>query len=486
MYFDTSRVLTAYEERDEKPGTDAEKKQYNQFIALHPSIPDFIKFIVADEDLIDDLGKVIDHHISEAKNSDTNTLRHLITKILPENPNRDVIDPPLTGKSKSERGFNHKMTGALLCPLSLRAEYDRDPGDFNDKVNAGEITIKLDDYPSGFYPPKTQYDHDFIEEKLFQGYPFIRALRAIFSGEESALDGKRSAAKASQAEMHGLARVTPEAVAYTGVHLVFALTDIENWAVAHHSSLNFAKFHADMVRIFADPEDEWGTETLDYLTSKLPKLRKKQAKRKRPVDDEDSDGEKESATTRSLKNRQARRAQRAAAERQDHPERVAEPHPPAAPVAPAPAAPLPAPPRTPCPNNNEDNDETPPHHHQTQRHVVRSPSRSPTPEFDQPDQPPPSSSPGPQSSPPRPPPGLMGPPPLPRYPHTLRELTNELRNSRPSFMNRNRSPTQADSSHIPLPNPSSRRSTLRDRTGTKATASSTRTTAGKSSKPRRK
>ena len=48
---------------------------------------------------------------------------------------------------------------------------------------------------------------------VFQG------LRALFTGKSSAFTGHRAASKPSQAEMHGMRKVFPEAVAYAAVQV---------------------------------------------------------------------------------------------------------------------------------------------------------------------------------------------------------------------------------------------------------------------------
>jgi hypothetical protein len=48
---------------------------------------------------------------------DTKTLKLAVLKWLV--PRGQVIIPPLSRNIKSDRGFNHEVTGALLCPADL-------------------------------------------------------------------------------------------------------------------------------------------------------------------------------------------------------------------------------------------------------------------------------------------------------------------------------------------------------------------------------
>ena len=47
----------------------------------------------------------------------------------------------------------------------------------------------------------------------------FKGLRTIYTGKSSAFTGYRSASKPSQAEMHGMREVFPEAVAYAAVQV---------------------------------------------------------------------------------------------------------------------------------------------------------------------------------------------------------------------------------------------------------------------------
>ncbi|KAF9049004.1 hypothetical protein BJ165DRAFT_1526389 [Panaeolus papilionaceus] len=280
-FIDVVRVIIANVERDEDLSTLLEKKQYEKIVALHPALPQIFLYASTRLDIADTLSKIIEFHVNEAKNSDTNTLRYLIPAILPLDSRRDVVHPPITGTGKDDRGFNHPVTAAALTPLKLRHEFDEDKRAFQDKVNGGEIKITHKLFPSVMYPDGTIYDRGFIEDDLFRGHVFIRAMRAIYHGKSSALSGVRTGSKSSQAEMHGMECPIPEAVGYTGVHLVFALDNIDNWARLHNSSFDYVSFYRRIVTMFTDPEDDWSRDTLDFLQQQMPVLRQKQCKRKR-------------------------------------------------------------------------------------------------------------------------------------------------------------------------------------------------------------
>jgi len=106
----------------------------------------------------------------------------------------------------------------------------------------------------------------------------------IYTGKGSAFTGYRSAPKRSQAEMHGMREVFPEAVAYAAVQVslqrlnrsddisqkasqaYFGLCSLENW----NTEDRFFKldvFFNKCVGLFTeDLDDPWVTDTLDFLT----------------------------------------------------------------------------------------------------------------------------------------------------------------------------------------------------------------------------
>ncbi|PPQ76750.1 hypothetical protein CVT24_012270 [Panaeolus cyanescens] len=290
LFLDMTRIIIAYSEREDEPGSPRERQYYDQIVQLHPEMPEMprlFKYASTQAEVAVTLANIIEFHMTESKNNDTNTLRYTIISYLPLNPKHDVVQPPISGDSKADRGFNHPATAAALTPLKYRSKFQRDQQAFMDMVNAGEVLITHKLWPSVMYPNNVQYDRNCISEELFQSHVIVRAMRAIFHGKSSAFDGKRSGSKASQAEMHGMERPTPASVAYVALHVVFALSNIENWARADDSSFDYYKFYVRVKEMFQDPEDDWTTETLDFLASEMPVLRaKKGGKRKRRDEDE--------------------------------------------------------------------------------------------------------------------------------------------------------------------------------------------------------
>jgi hypothetical protein len=52
-----------------------------------------------------------------ARGDDTKSLKGVILDWI--TPKGQALTPPLSRNIKSDRGFNHERTGALLCPVDL-------------------------------------------------------------------------------------------------------------------------------------------------------------------------------------------------------------------------------------------------------------------------------------------------------------------------------------------------------------------------------
>jgi hypothetical protein len=76
-----------------------------------------------------------------------------------------------SGTRKDQRGFFHPSSARLLCPRSLRDDFDINMEDFCRDVQNGTIIISHDDWPTFLYP-EDDYNADAIDENLLRG-PFL-------------------------------------------------------------------------------------------------------------------------------------------------------------------------------------------------------------------------------------------------------------------------------------------------------------------------
>ena len=115
---------------------------------------------------------------------------------------------------------------------------------------------------------------------------YIQTLQMIYMGKGSAFTGYQSAPKRSQAEMHGMHEVFPEAIAYAAVQVsphrpnhscnisqtiqaYYGLCFLDGWDTEDRFfKLNV--FFDKCIRLFTeDPKDLWVTDTLNFLTRYL-------------------------------------------------------------------------------------------------------------------------------------------------------------------------------------------------------------------------
>ena len=179
---------------------------------------------------------------------------------------------------------------------------------FKNKIENASIRLRAHDernWPSFLYPPGTEFNVNELDKNLFRGpiliqvcfFPFFglscswlnyqQTLRMIYTGKSSAFTGHRSAPKPSQAEMHGMREVFPEAVAYAAVQARiqwlatpgFLIYNLNGFSQAYYGLCSLDGWDTDdrffklniffnkCVGLFTeDPNDPWVIDTLQFLT----------------------------------------------------------------------------------------------------------------------------------------------------------------------------------------------------------------------------
>ncbi|KAF8193728.1 hypothetical protein BJ912DRAFT_960272 [Pholiota molesta] len=268
---------------------DADVALYETIVNLHEDFTDAIEAFRDAPTSRAGFLQTLTGHMREARAQDTNALKAAIISLLPLDPNRDVVMPPITGPEKSKRGWNHMWTARFLCPLKDRELFEKNPHAYMKQVKEGKIKLRAKNLPSFLYEEGTIYSVTRQDKGLFRGHVVIRALRLIFTGNSSAFTGHRSASKQSQAEIHGMRCVTPEALAYACCQIYVNLSTLEQWSNMD-SYFDVEKFYKLIVGLFKEPQSRWARDTLGFLTTELPALKRK-AKRKRAalIDDSEAD-----------------------------------------------------------------------------------------------------------------------------------------------------------------------------------------------------
>ncbi|OSC97464.1 hypothetical protein PYCCODRAFT_1471769, partial [Trametes coccinea BRFM310] len=96
-------------------------------------------------------------------------------------------DPKL--QQKSERGFNHTITGRLLCPVTLLGKFDEDPPTFCRglrDLTADREWVTGDDWPSFLYDMQ-EHEPGQVKTGLLKSKLLLDCYKLIFTGPASAL-----------------------------------------------------------------------------------------------------------------------------------------------------------------------------------------------------------------------------------------------------------------------------------------------------------
>ncbi|KAG1763901.1 hypothetical protein EV702DRAFT_1182675 [Suillus placidus] len=222
------------------------------FMNLIDSYPGLLDRLTAGkEDDVIHIGEMLGKGASGARGDDTKTLKSAVLEWLV--PRGQVVIPPLSRNIKSNRGFNHEVTGALLCPAGL------DWSDTATKLSlkSGETAVRGDQWPMFLYA-RYEYDPEDPWKGLLRGEILIFGFKHVFTSPSS-VDREPKATRAGNAYLHGMKSVTKGSLAYIATQ------------IQYHSILD----------LLEDPDES--EEVVDLMTwwrhnhSALSKIREKRA-----------------------------------------------------------------------------------------------------------------------------------------------------------------------------------------------------------------
>ncbi|KAF9054747.1 hypothetical protein BJ165DRAFT_1399912 [Panaeolus papilionaceus] len=186
---------------------------------------------------------------------------------------------PFCIKTRTGRGIQNDITGALLCPI----EYDWNDKQTRADIKAGRLSIKDDVYLSCFYP-QGKGDADDIEAKFLRSNLLVKSFCVIFTSPTSAdsfediesEDGpvrkknrqstsQKKATKANVANLlHMNGIVTPRSIAYAAILLAFSLTDAVQW-VEVYNGFAYKALWEFIVDYLDAPEDDASKKRVNDL-----------------------------------------------------------------------------------------------------------------------------------------------------------------------------------------------------------------------------
>ncbi|KAG2109824.1 hypothetical protein DEU56DRAFT_749918 [Suillus clintonianus] len=169
------------------------RREHRVFMELVDSYPGLLERLAnGEEEDIHHVGELLGKGASGARGDDTKTLKSAVLEWLV--PRGQVVIPPLSRNIKSDRGFNHEVTGALLCPAGL----DWSNAETKQGLMSGETAVRGDQWPMFLY---TGYVYD--PEDPWKGLlrSEILGFKHVFASPSS-VDKEPKATRSGNAYIH--------------------------------------------------------------------------------------------------------------------------------------------------------------------------------------------------------------------------------------------------------------------------------------------
>ncbi|KAG2744375.1 hypothetical protein P692DRAFT_20744671 [Suillus brevipes Sb2] len=229
-----------------------ERREHIVFEKLLDSYPGLLQRLKdgSEEELLH-IGELIGKGAAAARGEDTKSLKPVIIDWIA--PAGQAVVPPLPRNSKITRGFNHPLTGRLLCP----AELDWDDADTKQNLQSGEIAVSGDQWPLFVYANEA-YDPEDPWNGLLRSRLLVNAFRHIFTSPSS-VDKEPKATRAGNARLHGMTNVTAASIAYVATQIRFALCSSSVFSRTD-TVTDSETFYHSLLDLLEDP-DELGEVT---------------------------------------------------------------------------------------------------------------------------------------------------------------------------------------------------------------------------------
>ncbi|KAG2069895.1 hypothetical protein BDR04DRAFT_1118827 [Suillus decipiens] len=200
------------------------QREHKVFIELIDSYPDLIDCLTKgkEEDVIH-LGK----GTSGARGDDTKTLKSAVLDWIV--PRGQAVILPLSHNIKSDRGFNHEATGALLCPTGL----DWSNPETKQNLKSGELAVQGDQWPIFLYA-ESHYNVEDPWKGLLKSDILIFGFKHVFTSLSS-VDKEPKATRSGNAYLHSMKSVWFALSSSSVFSCTDTVTDSENF---YHSILD--------------------------------------------------------------------------------------------------------------------------------------------------------------------------------------------------------------------------------------------------------
>ncbi|KAG2058510.1 hypothetical protein BDR06DRAFT_980373 [Suillus hirtellus] len=172
-------------------------------------------------------------------------------------PRGQAVIPPLSRNIKSDHGFNHEVTGALLCPAGL----DWSDTETKQSLKSSETAICGDQWPMFLYAGY-RYDPEDPWKGLLQSEILIFGFKHVFTSPSS-VDKEPKATCSGNASLHGMKSVTPGSLAYIATQVRFSLSSSSVFSCTD-TVTDSENFYHSILDLLEDPDES--EEVADLMT----------------------------------------------------------------------------------------------------------------------------------------------------------------------------------------------------------------------------
>ncbi|KAJ8595139.1 hypothetical protein M405DRAFT_728593 [Rhizopogon salebrosus TDB-379] len=221
-----------------------EHRVFEQLLESYPGLLERLKN--GSEEEILHVGELVRKGAAGARGDDTKTLKSAVLDWI--SPKGEAIQPPLHRNSKIDRGFNHELTGSLLCPAGL----DWNDPQTKENLRSGEMLVCGDQWPICLYSHHV-YDPEDPWHGLLRSRLLVCAYKHVFTSPSS-VEKEPKATRSGNARLHGMSSVTIASIAYIATQVRFALSSSSVFSRTD-TTTDSETFYHSLLDLLEDPEE---------------------------------------------------------------------------------------------------------------------------------------------------------------------------------------------------------------------------------------
>ncbi|KAG2740811.1 hypothetical protein P692DRAFT_201842415 [Suillus brevipes Sb2] len=227
-----------------------EHRVFEQLLDSYPGLLERLK--TGSEEEIIHVGELIGKGAAGTRGDDTKMLKSAVLDWI--TLKGAAIQPPLHRNSKIDRGFNHELTGSLLCPVGL----DWKDAETRESLRSGEMLVCGDQWPIFLYA-----HHVFDAEDPWCGLFRNHLLVCHVFTSPSSVNKEPKATRSGNACFHGMNSVAIVSIPCVVTQVRFALSSSLVFSRTD-TTMDSETFYHSLLDLFEDPDES--KEVDDLLT----------------------------------------------------------------------------------------------------------------------------------------------------------------------------------------------------------------------------